>query len=213
MFTKKALAFLSINALLCAYSFAAECDDEATRKLKCESFNSLTVCNSVTAGSFLTPFGPLFNGLRNYALFVNTTTTLVSGSNVSWGASSADQQSSGISVNTTTGNITLPIGGTFLVIYFAQFDLPFDGTLNTGNATLRQSSIAVTHQRALTSLHYTGGANGGSMRQTASGLEIVKTTSSSDNTLSLQITFDGNATFPAALGDSANALMAILQLN
>lgn len=210
MFTKKALAFLSINALLCAYSFAAAAQDDETRRPKCESFNSLTVCNSVTAGSFITPFGPLFNGLRNYALFINTLAVTVSGTDVLWDASTAGQQS-GISVNTTTGEITLPIGGTFLVIYFAQFDLPFDGNDNTGDATLRQGSSNLPNQRALISLHSAVGSN--SVRQTASGMDIVKTTSSADNILSLRINLQNSATFPAALSNSANALMAILQLN
>jgi hypothetical protein len=186
-------------------------DDEATRG-KCKKFNSLTVCNSVTAKSFITPEGPLFNGLRNWAVLANQAEVL-DGANVFWAATPAANISSGITVNNTTGDITLPTSGIFLVQYSVRFTATPDDSADGAGAQLRQGGVAVSQATINnTSISYSG--TDLTVTPELTGYALITTTSSANNVINLLIGFlTSNITLPAAVGPDANAQMTILQLN
>jgi len=224
--SKKLLVLLLITcAPLCAKSN------------KCKTFRNLVVCNALTAGtltvgtlnvtnnetvggsvtasSFITPAGPLFPGLRNYAVLTNTA-AVTSGSNVLWSATPASNLSSGIT--NTGGSITLPTTGIFLVQYTVRFTVtPFTGT-ETATAQLQQTVAGTPtniSQAAITNNVATDGISDAvpSSQRIVTGSAIITTTSSANNTLNLLITFDGNDSLPIAIAPDANAQMIILQLN
>ena len=217
MFTTKTALLLSINLLLCSSIFASDVqDDEATRG-KCKKFNSLTVCNSVTAKSFITPEGPLFNGLRNWAVFTNQA-AVTTGNNVFWAATPAANISSGITFDNTTGAITLPTSGIFLVQYSVQFDkTPFNGS-SVGIAQLQQTVAGTPTDLTQATIQGIGATDTATAvtpvsSEEVTGYALITTTSTLNNVINLVISFSGGITFPFSTSDVANAQMTILQLN
>lgn len=217
MFTKKITAFLAVNLLLCSFNFiAAMQDDEATRG-KCKKFNSLTVCNSVTAKSFITPEGPLFNGLRNWAVLTNQA-AVGDGDNVLWAATPAGNISPGITVDPATGIITLPTSGIFLVQYSVQFDkTPFNGS-SVGIAQLQQTVAGTPTDLTQATIQGIGATDTVAAAtplssEEVTGYALITTTSTLNNVINLVISFSNGITFPFSTSDVANAQMTILQLN
>lgn len=215
MFTKRALAFLSINLLLCSFIIASDMqDDEATRS-KCKKFNSLTVCNSVTANSFVTPSGPLFNGLRNWAVFTNQAEVL-DGANILWAATPAANISSGITFDNTTGAITLPTSGIFLVQYSVNFGKTASDITDVGIAQLQQTVAGAptnVSQATINSAFVTDPGETLAISEEITGYALITTTSTLNNVINLQITLTANMELGTATGSDANAQMIILQLN
>lgn len=223
MFTKKTL-LVSVSMLLCSQLLASEVnnvmdeDEDATRRAKCGKFSSLIVCNSVTANSFVTPSGPLFNGLRNYAVLSNQA-TIPSGDNALWAATPAGNISAGISVNNLTGAITLPESGIFLVQYSVRFTYdPNDTVISVASAHLQQTVAgAPTNitQPAITSTTATEvvATEGTDSEVEVTGYALITTTSALNNVINLVVTYTNNFSLLTATLIDANAQMTILQLN
>ncbi len=216
MFTTKTALLLSINLLLCSSIFASEMQEDDATRGKCKKFNSLTVCNSVTANSFITPSGPLFNGLRNWAVLTNQA-AVNNTDNVLWAATPDANISSGITRN-VDGTITLPTSGIFLVFYSVQFQ--FNGTTDPGNdasgtAALQQGSTDLNQVTIDTAtINNNGASNALLISLEVTGYALISTASPSSNTINLNISLGGPVTLPdLTAGTSANAQMVILQLN
>jgi hypothetical protein len=230
--------FLLLCALTAAYApvaaVAPECyrEDEivdVTKGKKCCRCCSLTVTNnasiggnlsvggtgtfggSVTAARFITPSG---GPLLNWAVLSNTAAVLT-GANVLWGATSASSVTAGITNNAGTGVVTLPIGGTFLVIYTARFT--FTAGPGSASAQLQQGSTG----SGFSNISQAAVNNIGALALPATvteelqlnGYAIVNTTSTANNQIQLPITLVLSATLPlTAVSGDANAELTIIQL-
>jgi hypothetical protein len=193
-------------------------------KSKCKTFNRVKVCKSLTVGgsvracSFITPEGPLVPGILNYAVLSNQA-AVTSGNNVLWASTSNSNVSSDISINTTTGAVTLPTSGLFLVTYTVRINrTPFAST-DIFTVQLQQTVAGVPtniSQAAVTSSAATDGITDPVPVSQAqvTGYALINVTSAANNALNLLITIDqpGSITIPATSGTDANAQMVILQI-
>lgn len=195
----------------------SEADVKSCKKCKVIK-KCLNVCGAVTASSFITPSGALFNGLRNYAVLSNQS-VLVTGQTVPFAATTAGNFSTGIT--NAAGLITLPATGVFLVQYSVRVSLDAtDATaLEVATAQLQQGTALVQApigRAAITSNTTSiGTIETNNIFQTQiSGYALVTATSAANNVISLVVTFDdGYSIPPATAGTDANAQMTILQLN
>lgn len=181
----------------------------------CNLTASCIQSNNIIANSFATPAGP-FVGIGNYGVLTNQA-TVVSGNNILWAATPAGNLSAGIVVNTSTGNITLPTTGLFLVEYTVRFTrAPYEGT-STAIAQLQQTiagtptnitQSAITQNVAVDGLTFAIPQS----NPLVTGWALIRVTSTANNVINLQLSYGGNDTFPVASGVDANAQMMILQL-
>ncbi len=220
---KKLLLTLLFVATAKANCMADQSEEAESKSRKCKTFQNLNVCKNlnvggtVTANNFMTSSGQLFGGIRNYAVLTNQA-EVISGDNILWAETPTSNLSSGISFNATTGSITLPTSGLFLVQYTVRFTrTPYDGT-SIATAQLQQTVAGTPTnitQPAITTYLGIDGTTGDIPQSNAlaTGYALVSVTSSTNNTLNLVATFDDNATLPATTGTDANAQIVILQLN
>lgn len=214
-------------------------DDAETKGSKCKTLQNLNICNklavggnetilgSITANSFTNPMGKLFSGFRNYAVLSNqaAVSQSTSGNTILWNSTTNNNLSSEISVNSTTGLITLPTSGTFFIEYSVRYNrlppLP-TGSPNTDTfvAQLQQTVAGVPTnitQPAITSSSYTDNVYADLgvplFQPQITGYALITVSSAANNAIDLVVTFSGNDTMPAAIGTDANAEMVILQLN
>ena len=212
-------------------------EDAEFKSSGCKKFKNLNVCNalnvggnetvtgSVTAASFATPLGTLVSGFRNYAVLTNQAAIAesVSGETVLWGATAAGDLSADISVDTSTGAITLPTSGTFFIEYSVRLDrYPPNGDPGTSLAIAQlQQTIAGTStdisQPAITNNldvdEITSGQTVPASERQITGYALIQVTSAANKVLDLVVTVTNNASVPATSGTDANAQMLILQIN
>jgi hypothetical protein len=210
-------ALTSVSAPIAADSSHEE-DTVDVAKGNCKKFNNIRVCNnglfggSVTAQSFITSNGPLFNGLRNWAVFSNNAEIAGNGT-VPFSATPLFNNTAGIT--NAGGIITLPVPGIFAVIYTVRVTAtpPLVGDFV---ATLQQGAGAIfdiLNQPAINTVTDALTA-GNSVQNQLTGYAIITTTDTTNNQIELVVLFDTGYTIPAAeaVGD-ANAQIAIFQLN
>ncbi|GEM_PF-2050657 len=205
-----------------------ETEESCIKGRKCKTLKNVLVCNnlnvggneniagSITASSFITPSG-LLNGISNFAVFSNQT-AITTGDIVLWASTPASSLSSGISFNASTGQITLPTSGLFLVQYSIKFNsTPFDGSSSVV-AQLQQTlagvptnitQAAITSNTAVDMLT----DSGPEFQRMITGYALLNVTSTNNNVIDLVVTLGTNATIPAATGTDANAQLVVLQLN
>lgn len=155
--------------------------------------------------------------LCNYAVLSNQA-AVTDDSNVLWLENNPDNIfTSGISVDTSTGNITLPRHGVFLVTYTVRITrTPFDGT-SVATAQLQQTSGGIPtniSQPAVTNYTQIDGVTN-TVPQTDSqivGFAIITTDGSLNNVINLRVFLDTNLTVPSTSGTDANAQLTIVQL-
>lgn len=232
MLKEKLFGLLFASLFVCAPVVAADCydpasdedicawRDETTRSHcdKCKTFSSLRVCGCVTAECFKTPTGRLFNGLRNYGVLSNTA-AVTTGNRVLWLANgSGSVLSSGISVNTSNGYITLPTSGLFLVQYTARFNKVANQNQSVGTVRLQQSTTvggapANITAPAIISTTVTDTASAIVDQTQVTGFALIAVTSSANNVIALGVTLANGMSIPLATSPDANAQLTILQLN
>lgn len=168
--------------------------------------------NTVIANNFATPEGPLVTGIGNYAVFLNSS-GVDSGDYILWADTPEANISSGITFDSATGFITLPVG-IFLIQYSVRFFLPFSSA-GTGIASLYQGPAAgplvqITPPPSIMTI----GGNTDDVNQSQpllTGYALVAVTSAANNTIGLNIlTLNGMALF-GAQGD-LNAELVVLQI-
>lgn len=169
--------------------------------------------NTVIAGNFATPSGPLVTGIGNYGVFLNSL-GVDSGNFVLWGDTPASNVSSGITFDSTTGYITLPSTGIFLVQYSVRFFLPFDSD-GTGVASLYQGPAGGPLVQIMPppSIMTIGGNtdDGNQSQPLLTGTALVIVTSAANNTIGLNIQLFNGMGLLGAQGD-LNAELVVLQL-
>lgn len=233
MLRKKLLALMLVSAL---YADISEVEmQHEVKGRSCKTFRNVNVCNnlsvggnetvtgSITANSFINSLGAVVNGFRTYALLTNQAEIAEStaGNPVLWDATYSGNLSPAISVDTTSGLITLPTG-TFFVEYSVRLDrFPpylYPGT-SLAKVQLQQTSGGILADITQPAVVNNAFADVGdelpvpvSERQ-VTGYALITVTSASNNVLDLVVTVTQNATIPAATGTDANAQMVILQLN
>lgn len=176
------------------------------------SSGAITAGSTVSATSFVTPSGALFNGLRNYAVFSNQAPVL-NGTEVPFDEPSTFN-SSAITDN-GSGNITLPVGGIFLVMYTVRVAVAASST-GTATVQLQQGNgttfAAITQPAVINTTDTLPAAT--AIQVQVSGYALVATTSTSNNQINLEVSLSsGGLTVPAVGGTDANAQLTILQLN
>lgn len=214
------------------------CADE-TKSKKCKTFQNLNVCNSlkagsvtvngnaivsgtlavdgpVTAESFSTPSGTLSTGIQNYAVLINSF-GVDSGNNILWEDTPAGNLSAGITLDNTTGFITLPVG-LFLVQYTVRFNIVSPATDPTGFAQLQQGPasgpLSPIAQPAISSTSANIPDNATlniQLQPQVTGYALVPVTSASDNTIALNILLFNGMRLLGAMGEE-NAELVIVQL-
>lgn len=169
--------------------------------------------NTVIAGNFLTPSGPLVTGIGNYGVFLNSI-GVNSGDFILWGDTPMGNLSPGVTFDSNTGFITLPSPGIFLIQYIVRFSLPFSSD-GTGVASLFQGPAGgplfqiVPPPSIMTISGNTDASN--QSQPLLTGVALVAVTSAANNTIGLNIQlFNGMALF-GAQGDE-NAELIVLQL-
>jgi len=224
MFKKFLVSLLLVNVALFAEGEMSESGMlPEFKSKKCKTFKNLNVCNNlnvggtVTANNFVSTSGQLFGGIRNYAILTNQA-TIDSGTNILWAETPAANLSSGISFDPTTGLVTLPTSGLFLVQYTVRFTrTPFDGT-SVATAQLQQTisgtPVDITQPAIVNFVGIDGISDViPSSDVLVTGYALVTVTSSANNVINLITFYDNNTTLPAATAADANAEMVILQLN
>jgi len=212
--------------LACTNTFLRADRETEFKSNKCKTFQNLQVCNalnvagnetvvgSVTANSFINSSGLLVNGLRSYAVLSNQT-EITSGSNVLWAATPAGNLSSNITFDPTTGLITLPTSGLFLVKYSVRIDL---GLTSPSSIIQLQQTVAGTptniSQPAITHDIEDGETAPAPHTQSQlTGYALIAVTSTANNIINLVVTLNPDSdVIPATTGTDANAQIAILQL-
>jgi len=189
--------------------------DADVRSCKCKKFKCINVCGTAYANSFVTPSGALFNGLRNWAVLANQI-QILSTKLIPWDATSAGNLSSGITVN-STGTITLPTSGIFLVQYTVRLNI--DTSLDQDSQAsidLLQAGKIINQAAIQNNTTIITTAESNNIFQTQiTGYGLVTVTSAANNTISLGATFNNGYTIPGITlpSNDANAQMTILQLN
>lgn len=176
--------------------------------------NTETVTGLVTAGSFATPAGPLVSGIRNYAVLLSSE-TLTTAAYLLWGDTPAGNISAGITLDPTTGYITLPTG-LFLVQYTAKFYLP-PSSFGSGYAILAQGPaggpLVLLDSPPIAIMGISGDTDASnSSEPLVTGDALILVTSSANNTIALNIQLYGGMITAPSEGDE-NAELVILQLN
>jgi hypothetical protein len=178
---------------------------------------NVAVNGSVIASSYLTPTGPLFTGLRNYAVLSNQV-AVFDGDNIPWTPASVGNTSAGITVD-GAGFITLPTSGLFLVQYTVRLTRsPVNGT-NGAIVQLQQTVAGVPTNITQASINSNTSIDGVDNLEPESqpqitGYALINVTSATNNVLNLAINLNGsNISIPAASGIDANAQLTILQIN
>jgi hypothetical protein len=233
MFKKNFLLLCALTAVYAPVAIAEECfrDDEivdVTKGKKCCKCCSLTVTRnasiggnltvggSVTAASFILASGDtLFNGLRNWAVFSNTSTQAGGTSAIIPFGGTPLFNNKGIT--NAAGVITLPNPGIFLVLYTVKIEWAEDDT-ETAFATLQQtvtgagSQVDIGQPAIISSTQTT--VVGEVLQTQITGWAIVTTTSTANNQIDLFLNTPTGTSLPAPVitGD-ANAEIAIIQLN
>lgn len=177
---------------------------------------------TVTASEFITPSGPLFGGLRNYAVLAHqdfiSPLDAFNAYTFVW-PSNLINISSGISVD-NAGNITLPIQGLFLVQYTVKISLSPFNSVRSAVIQLQQTVAGTPtniDQSAITTNSSTADTDSSidPQRETQiTGYALISTSSNQNNVLSLTVTLAGNnIKIPLATGLDANAQLMIMQIN
>lgn len=168
--------------------------------------------NTVIANNFLTPSGPLVNGIGNYGVFLNSI-GVDSGNFVLWTDTPVGNFSSGITFDSNTGFITLP-NGIFLVQYIVKFLLPAS-TTGTGMASLYQGPAAgplIQINPAPAIMTISGITDDANQTQPLlTGAALVTVNSAANNTIGLNIQLFNGMLFVGAQGDQT-AQLVIIQL-
>lgn len=169
--------------------------------------------NTVIADNFLTPSGPLVTGINNYAVFLNSV-GVDSGDFILWPDTPASNVSSGITLDSNTGFITLPSPGIFLVAYSVKFNLQ-SSTAGTGMASLYQGPAAgplVQITPAPSIMGIFGVTDDANLTQPLlTGYALITVTSAANNTIGLNIQLFNGMGFFGEQGD-LNAELVVLQL-
>lgn len=176
--------------------------------------NTQTVSGLVTAGSFATPAGPLVSGISNYAVLLNSF-FVTSGDYALWGDTPAGNISAGITLDPTTGYVTLPTG-LFLVQYTAKFYLP-PSTFGSGYAILAQGPaggpLVLLDAPPVAIMGISGDTDdSNSSEPLVTGDALILVTSAANNTIGLNIQSYNGMILAGQEGDE-NAELVILQLN
>jgi hypothetical protein len=134
-----------------------------------------------------------------------------------WAASLASSISTGISLNTTSGAVTLPLG-TFLVQYSVRFQRsPFDGTAVSTTQLQQTVNNTLTNisQPAIVSETSIDGITDAvpSTSVLISGNAVVSVTSVFNNQIALYVTPSTDNSPLVATGTDANAQLTITQLS
>lgn len=210
------LSYLPITVLMFSVFFTTHGATPCTGPLAqfCSVSASCIQSNTVVASNFATPAGPLVTGIGNYAVFLNSF-GVNSGDFVLWGDTPASNISSGITLDTNTGYITLPTPGIFLVMYSVRFSLQADTSSGTGFAQVYQGPAAgplavISPAPSILSISGTTDA-ANSSQPLLTGYALISVTSPANNTIGLNIQlFNGIGLF-GAQGD-LNAELVVLQL-
>ena len=180
----------------------------------CKSGSSTRSCSSPYGGSSSSSTSSIGLG---YAVLSNQDPIVTGSSNVNWAATPAANLIGGISLDSTTGVVTLP-PGKFLVQYSVRFTrTPWDSPV-TATAQLQQTVNGVAtniSQPAIVNVS----ANDG-IQETIpltphmiTGTAIVTVNSDLNNALTLVVSTAPNLTLPTATGTDANAQLTILPLS
>jgi hypothetical protein len=151
-----------------------------------------------------------------YAVLSNQSLITGAAANALFAATPAGNLTGGITLNSTTGVVTLPMG-TFLVQYSARFARS-PGDTQSASAQLQQTVAGVAAniaQPAIVNASFVDGLIDAEplAPYEITGDALITVTSTLDNNINLLITPAVNATLPAATGSDANAQLTILQLN
>ncbi len=172
------------------------------------------VSGTITAGTFATPSGPLVTGIQNYGVLLSSSFSTSGDGYIQWQDTPPSNLSAGITLDPSTGFITLPVG-LFLVQYTVKFQLNF-GNSGSGFAILAQGPAGgplVLLDSPPIAIMGTSGTSDGSNSQEplVTGYALISVPSTAENTIGLNIQLFGNITLAPSQGDE-NAELVILQL-